>query len=208
MTCYGCGGPHPWSEYRQGSYVVICPNQHNPGITENATRALERMRKNKSRRYQHNKKRKNINTVNFGDLPEAARARIQGQVHQFEAGGGTSVASSPSTLSASTPTSRERGSGNSIIFVVDIPCLAAGSPLKRMMPITIQSNLPHITLQFGPDLDMADCPQVRCAIDTCAALKTGNFHFFAALAKRYPHCLAKLLTVHRLTNSYWRKHRT
>jgi hypothetical protein len=73
LTCYGCGGPHPWSEYRQGSYVVICPNQHNPGITENATRALERMRKNKSRRYQHNKKRKNINTVNFGDLPEAAR---------------------------------------------------------------------------------------------------------------------------------------
>jgi len=194
LTCYGCGGPHPWSEYKQGSYVVICPNQHNPGITENATRALERMRKNKSRRYQHNKKRKNINTVNFGDLPEAARARIQGQVHQYEAGGGTSGVSSPSTLSTSTPTSRERGSGNSVIFVLDVPCLAAGSPLKRMMPITIQSNLPHITLQFGPDWDMADCPQVRCAVDTCAALTTGNFHFFAALAKRYPHCLAKLLT--------------
>ena len=49
-------------------------------------------------------------------------------------------------------------------------------------------------LQFGPDLDMADCPQVHCAVDTCAALTTGNFHFFAAVAKRYLHCLAKLLT--------------
>jgi hypothetical protein len=49
-------------------------------------------------------------------------------------------------------------------------------------------------LQFGPDLYMANCPQVRCAVDTCAALATGNFHFFSALAKRYLHCLVKLLT--------------
>jgi hypothetical protein len=77
--------------------------------------------------------------------------------------------------------------------MINVLCLATGSLLKRMMPITIQSNLPYITLQFGPDLDMADCPQVRCAVDRCAALATGNFHFFSALAKRYPHCLAKLL---------------
>ncbi len=36
LACYGCGGPHPWSEYQQGSYVIICPNQNNPGIKENA----------------------------------------------------------------------------------------------------------------------------------------------------------------------------
>ncbi len=29
-------------------------------------------------------------------------------------------------------------------------------------------------------------------VDTAAALTTGNFHFVAALAKRYPHCVAKL----------------
>jgi hypothetical protein len=197
LACYGCGGLHPWSEYQQGSYVIICPNQNNPGIKENAAQALEWMKKNKSKRYQHNKKRKNLHTVNFGDLPEATRAWMQGQVHQYKAGSGTSVVLSvtgPSTLSMSAPPSCTRGGGNSVIFVVDVPCLAAGSPLKRMMPITIQSNLPHIALQFGPDLDMADCPQVRCAVDTCAALTTGNFHFFSALAKHYPHCLTKLLT--------------
>ncbi len=36
LACYGCGGPHPWAEYQQGSYVIICPNQNNPGIKENA----------------------------------------------------------------------------------------------------------------------------------------------------------------------------
>ncbi len=121
------------------------------------------------------------------------------QVLLSEATDGTSVTLSvttPSTLSATPPQGRGRGSGgggNSVVFVVDVPCLAAGSPFKRMMPITIQSNLPHIVLQFGPDLDMADCPLIRCAGDMCAALSTGNFHFFTAIAKRYLHCLAKLL---------------
>jgi hypothetical protein len=188
LACYGCGGSHPWLEYQQGSYVIICPNQNNQGIKENAAQASERMRKNKSRRYQHNKKRKNLHTVDFSDLPEATRAWMQGQVHQYKVGGGKSMVSSvtgPSTLSTSTPPAREHGGGNSVVFMINVPCLAVGSPLKRMMPITIQSNLPHIALQFGPDLDKADCPQVRCAIGTCAALTTGNFHFFSALAKRY-----------------------
>jgi hypothetical protein len=111
LACYGCGGPHPWSEYQQGSYVIICPNQNNQGIKENVAQALERMRKNKSKRYQHNKKCKNLHTVNFSDLPEATRARMQGQVHQIKAGGSTSMVSSvtsPSTLSTSTPPAHER----------------------------------------------------------------------------------------------------
>ena len=31
-------------------------------------------------------------------------------------------------------------------------------------------------------------------MDTCAALTTGRFHFFAAIAERYPHCVMKILT--------------
>jgi hypothetical protein len=35
-------------------------------------------------------------------------------------------------------------------------------------------------------------PFLRCVVDTAAALMTGNFHFVAALAKKYPHCVTKL----------------
>jgi hypothetical protein len=62
-----------------------------------------------------------------------------------------------------------------------------------MMPITIQSTLPHIVLQLGPDMDTANCSSICCPVDTCTALTTGNFHFFGAVAKRYPHCIAKIL---------------
>jgi hypothetical protein len=50
---------------------------------------------------------------------------------------------------------RGRGSGGGVILVADVVVLAAGPPLKHAMSISIQSNLPHITLQFGTNLD---CP--------------------------------------------------
>ncbi len=53
-------------------------------------------------------------------------------------------------------------------------------------------NFPHIQLQLGSALDDPNCPVVCCVVDTAAALSTGNFHFVAAVAKRYPHCIAKL----------------
>jgi hypothetical protein len=76
--------------------------------------------------------------------------------------------------------------------VVDVSVLAATTPLKPQMPILIQSNLSHIPIKFGNNLKDPNCPTIRCAVDTCAALTTGSFHFFAAIAKRYPHCMQKI----------------
>ncbi len=60
------------------------------------------------------------------------------------------------------------------------------------MPISIQSNFQHIVLQLGNDLDCPDSPSIRCVVDTCAALSTGSFHFFASLEKCFPHCVLKI----------------
>ncbi len=86
------------------------------------------------------------------------------------------------------------GLGRGIILVADVVVLAAGSPLKRAMPILTQSNLPHITLQFGANLDCPNCPSICCAVDSCAALSTRNFHFFTSVAKCFLHCIAKIYT--------------
>ncbi len=90
--------------------------------------------------------------------------------------------------------SRGRGSGGGVILVAYAVVLAAGTLLKCAMPISIQSNLPHITLQFGANLGYPNCPSICCAVDSCTALTTLNFHFFAAVAKRFPHCVAKIFT--------------
>jgi hypothetical protein len=87
------------------------------------------------------------------------------------------------------------GLGGGVIFVADVVVLAAGTPLKHEMPISIQSNLPHhITLKFGADLDCPIYPSICCVVNSCAALAMGNFHFFASVAKCFPHCVSKIFT--------------
>jgi len=98
----------------------------------------------------------------------------------------TSVISSV-TLQSKPQSSQKKSKSGGYIFIVDVQVLSAGSTTKKPMPISIQSTLPHIVLQLGIDLDCPKCPSIRCAVDTCAALSTRSFHFFMAIAKRFPH---------------------
>ena len=104
-----------------------------------------------------------------------------------------SVASSVTSPSVQ-PKKRDprRTQGTGYIFIVDVQVLAAGSPLKQVMPVSIQSNLPHIVIQFGEEMNCPNSPLIRCAVDTCAALSTGSFHFYASVAKRFLHCVANV----------------
>jgi hypothetical protein len=154
----------------------------------------------------HNTKRKNLGTANFADFNEAGQKCIRKQVLQTlaqqEVSKTMSMASSvttPSSVLLSPTAGRGRGRGDKgsqggqgRIFIIEVPVLAAGNSLKPMMPIAIHSNLPHIVMQFGTELDCPNSPSIHCAVNLCAALLTGNFHFFASLVKRFPHCLAKV----------------
>jgi len=42
-SCFGCVGPHPYSEFcGNEGHVIICPNKDNPGVRENAARNIEK----------------------------------------------------------------------------------------------------------------------------------------------------------------------
>jgi hypothetical protein len=186
-SCFGCGGPHPYSEYKEGQHIIICPNKDAPGVREHATKNIEKMRKNRKKKHVQNQKRKNLGTANYADFDEAGQQQIREQC--LAAVGGHEVSNNASAMSSVT------GPGShapSAIFVVNVAVLAATTPLKPQMPISIQSNLLHIPIKFGNDLNEPNCPTIRCAVDTCAALTTGSFHFFAAITKRYPHCVQKI----------------
>jgi hypothetical protein len=163
------------------------------------------MRRNHKKRLIQNLKQKNLGAANLSDFDKEGQHRITKQVLQAVDGKCNTSDHSNVILLVSTPcsvnqqcTDRSCGRGCShsgrIILVADVMVLAAGLPLKRAMPISIQSNLPHIILQFGADLDCPNCPSICCSVDLCAALMTGNFHFFASVAKRFPHCVSKIFT--------------
>ena len=78
---FGCGWPHPWSEL-----VIKCPNRLNPGVHDNAQKALEKYRADRKKRRERNSKRKNLATTNLTDFDEASQQRIKEQVLQSQLG--------------------------------------------------------------------------------------------------------------------------
>jgi hypothetical protein len=193
-NCFGCSGPHPYSEFKNGNHVVICPNQDVPGVREHANKNIKKMWKNRKKRHVQNQKRKNLGTANFTNFDKEGQKCIREQclaaMHSHKVSDSTSAMSLITGPGLTAPSaSRGRGSNSSgtRIFMVDVPIFAATTPLKPQMLISIQSSLPHIAIKFGQDLDDSNCPTIRCALDTCAALTTGSFHFIAAIVKRNPH---------------------
>ncbi len=100
----------------------------------------------------------------------------------------TTADKSPDKSSLDSPSTSKKP----LIFIIDVSVLSAPSPSRNILPAPIVSNFPHICLQLGATLDCPGCLILRCVVDTAAALTTGDFHFVAALAKKYPHCVAKL----------------
>jgi hypothetical protein len=78
------------------------------------------------------------------------------------------------------------------ILVIDVSVLSSASLNKSILLAPIMTNFPHIHLQMGTKLDCPKCPVLRCVVDTAVALMMGNFHFVAAVAKHYIHCVAKI----------------
>jgi hypothetical protein len=81
---------------------------------------------------------------------------------------------------------------NLLIFVVDVSVLSTMTANKELLLAPIMTNFLHICLKFETDMDNESCPEVRAIVDTATALSTGNFHFVLAIAKKFPHCFAKL----------------
>lgn len=188
LECFGCGQAHAWGkrdENDKKSYIIVCPNKDKPGVMEKAKKQLEefraRMQRNKSGSSSSGSrtKRKNINSVDFSELNDEAKERIKRQVL---AEVHTSTTAAPSNAAATSSPHR--------VFLMEAVTLA--NTTRQTLPVTIEQTLPHITLQLGQTEDNTECAAIRCVVDTAAALTTGNFYFFANLAKLYPQCLSRL----------------
>ncbi len=108
----------------------------------------------------------------------------------------SAASSQSSTTSAITTSSAGSTGGPSgpTVFMLSVPVPVLQSPVRRTLPVQIQAAFPHITLQLGLVVGCSNCPAFRCFVDAAAALFTRNLHFFAVIAKAYPHTVT---AVHR-----------
>ena len=96
------------------------------------------------------------------------------------------------TTDSSRASDRQHDSSSSKHLIVNISVLSSASDNTSILLAPIMTNFPNYHLQLGTKLNCPKYPVLRCVIDTTAALTTCNFHFVAAVAKRYPHCVAKI----------------
>jgi len=157
---------------------------------------IERIRNKWKKKQQDSQNRKNRATTNYSDLDNPSKECIRQLVLQSvsTASDATSISSSITGTTGGTTTA-SAGAGCScskhVIYMHDTQVLQTESNCPTL-PVAIESGMPHIMLQLGTVLNDSESPCIRCVLDTAAALCTGNYHFFAAIAKRYPHCVAKI----------------
>jgi hypothetical protein len=83
------------------------------------------------------------------------------------------------------------------VFVIQVPdatVLNTAAPARWILPVPIQPSFPHIIIQLGQTLRCSKCPAIRCVVDTATTINTGNLHYFAAIAKAFPHTIAAIFS--------------
>jgi hypothetical protein len=138
ISCFGCGGLHPWSEYVEGKHVVKCPNSKNPGVADKAEKNLEKYRATRKKQREKNSKKRNLATTNFLDFDDVSQQRIWEQV--LQTGAKSEVGDTTSVISAITSTSQQpkkrdpqRKRNTGFILIAEAQVLAARVTPSRQL---------------------------------------------------------------------------
>ncbi len=187
--CFGYGAPSLGFQDKDGN--ITCPYGHDPSVKANAERKYRAYQDRLAKKYK----------------ARMAKFRACGR------GGGGCGGGRPSSkfaldyhkLSAKDQKkirdqvlAAQAAQNTELVFMLtsklgNVTVLASiNAPPRRTLPIEIHSNFPHIILQLGATLGGPDSPSIRAVIDTAAALTTGNLHFFAKIAKAFPHTVAAI----------------
>jgi hypothetical protein len=189
---WGCGEDHSWMTKGK----ITCPRGKDPQVIKNAETAfltykasLRRGGSFKSRADGGKKTGKRTIEFKFKDLDKCLQKKMHETMLAMSADIGSTVSMILSSISSTS--SRALGAGPKV-FMLSVPIFNITPPSLQVLPVPIQAAFPHITLQLGSALGCANCPIICCIVLTAAALTTRNLHFFAVLAKAYPHTVASI----------------
>ncbi len=186
--CWGCQEDHVWCGRDR---IVTCPNKDRPGVKATAEKVIAERKKQSADRKKNRDQNKDSPSkrkkINYDDLTAEEQQHLLRQAL-------ASHAESPSTVSSVTAPSTSGSSrqGPQMFLCSVFSSMSINS--KPVLPIPIQSNFPHIAIQFGLELNDADCPCIHAVIDTAASLTTGRSDFFFEIARKFPHCVAAVYT--------------
>jgi hypothetical protein len=131
---------------------------------------------------------------NFSDLSDEGKEKMREQVLQATTAGTSATPSSASSSISShqqlAPTTTN--SKSPVVLVANVLSIKPAN--RELLPVPIQSCLPHIHLKVGP----AECDknpvEISCLVDSAASLTNSNFYYCSKIAKAFPHLVHSVLT--------------
>jgi hypothetical protein len=183
--CFGCGGDHSWMSNKK----VVCPCGSEAAVIR---RAFKMYKKYLDRLKELRAQRGKGCIADFKDLNPANQKRMRKAVLAIQ-GGSLQASSITSTSITSLPLP------GPAVFVIQVPdanatVLSAAAPARGILPVPIQTSFPHMVLQLGQVLGCSKCPAIGYVVDTAAVINTGNLHYFATIAKAFPHAVAAIFS--------------
>jgi hypothetical protein len=167
--------------------VIVCPNKDKPGIKEAANANYkEWLECHKKLNNKHKEQSISYKKLSKKDKAQMCKSVPASLCISNATSKASTITTDSSTQSPPAKKSKHDEPGHQHFG------LLSASPLKNILPAPIVKNFPHIHIQLGSELDDPSCPVLRCIINMANALTTGNFHFVVAIAKQYPHCVAKI----------------
>ena len=174
--CWGCGSAeHVYSD-RTGT--IFCPRASEPEVKAkfDATRKdFQERRKARTKKFSEKRKGSNMSTVLATLLQELDADQLK------------VLMSNKKAKTEASPSPKK-----DFICFSTFLCLPADLASKPLLPISVDTNLPHFMLPIGqPESDTAF--QLSVAYDTCAVLCVGWAGYHLAIAKQHPHLVKSLV---------------
>jgi uncharacterized Zn finger protein (UPF0148 family) len=176
QECWGCGSSkHVYSD-RTGT--IFCPRASEPEVKAkfDATRKdFQERRKARTKKCSEKRKSNNMSNVRSTLLQDLDADEIRALIANKK----QKKTESPSPC-------------KDFVTLSTFLCLPADLASKPLLPISVETNLPHFMLPIGqPESNTAF--KLSVAYDTCAVLCVGWAGYHLAIAKQFPHLVKSLV---------------
>jgi hypothetical protein len=176
VACWGCGGNHPWAN-KAGQ--LFCPKKDDPACQKKAAAArIDFVARAKKRNKEKSEKRK----------AQSAMTSLLDGVNADE------LKAFISSRSPEKKAKRQTGATNEFddtICLTTLLCFPANMASKPLLPINIDTHLPHFDLAVG-QRESTSIFKISLAFDTCAVTNVGWSNYHLAIAKKYPQIVKSL----------------
>ena len=167
----------PLVQEGEGTVCRCRPQCKQARHSRTAAAQIKGFQTRRGRKPSKSAKRKNLNTVNWDDIPSEHRVVLlqqhcDGSIVTTDGGSVGSFITGATT----SPTHASGHCNGSLTLHQDVVVLSSNYS-KPPIPIAIHSPMAHISLQTGTSVEEKDCPNLHCIVDTRAALSTANFHY-------------------------------